>query len=426
MYDYLTVATAKKPARELDAELWHSPEHPQPDALPQIPVNLRAAWAGRSQQARGAAPPAQTAMQVLEFYDFLKEHRARLTTENDLWEEAERLDRSGHRRLMHFLLSRKDLPLLLEKISTAERAPAEAARQRATRMRLVEEAVASRPCICSSHGFPPGRWKAAAEEATQLNGYRQQEFEVAILEALELGREKQRNIFVVGDTNRAKSFCMKPMTLLFKTFVPPDTGTHQLADIRGAEIIWLNDFTYDPVFLAPKPFKNFLEGEPVKVGVPKNEGKNYIYDLDSPVFGTGPGPVEHPRLEHETRQFTSRMRYFVFRHFFNPESCPRIPPCVRCWAEWVLAAQARPRSPPGPPPAGLFEEFSRRAREQAARGRGGAAALAARGSQPWVVVRPRVSMSLQISPAGVSVVALATTTWPSARVKLQASPRLGW
>ena len=79
----------------------------------------------------------------------------------------------------------------------------------------------------------------------------------------------------------------------------------------------MNDFEYDSKFCPWRPFKHFMEGEGIKAAVPKNEGSNYWFDGDGPVFGTAPGLIEHPTRANETAQMTSRVRYFIFRHFFS-------------------------------------------------------------------------------------------------------------
>ena len=49
----------------------------------------------------------------------------------------------------------------------------------------------------------------------------------------------------------------------------PDSGSHQLADLKGSEVLWLNDFEWDKSFIPWPKFKNFLEGSSLKVAVPK-------------------------------------------------------------------------------------------------------------------------------------------------------------
>ena len=170
----------------------------------------------------------------------LKAHRTELDSEDALWAHAYRSDERGDRRLLQFLLSRQDLAQLLSKVGKVGRAVEAARRASLTRIQLLEEAGRNCRCTCTQCG----RWKAAAEEVVRLNGYTEQQVEVAILDALRRGRYKQRNVFIVGDTNRAKSFCLAPLAILYQAYTAPDSGTHQVADLKGAEILWLNDFEY--------------------------------------------------------------------------------------------------------------------------------------------------------------------------------------
>lgn len=264
MYDYLVKPTTRKPAAALDATVWTSPEHPSPEQIPEPNPQLQRAWQLRT----NAATAAREARSVSEWtplalYDVLTEKR--FEEEDALWAYAHDLDTRGDRRLLSFLLSRRDLPQLLERAARAHRAPEQTARAAQSRLQILEQSGIKETCIC----HPTGRWRAAAEDVTRRNDLTEQQLEIALLEALELGRYKQRNVVIVGDTNRAKSFCLEPLALIYKVFIPPDTGSYQLADIRGAEVIWLNDFTYDQSFMPWRSLKKFMEGKDIKVALPK-------------------------------------------------------------------------------------------------------------------------------------------------------------
>ena len=377
MYDYLSVPTSKKPASELDSAAWTSPTHPPVSELPMPPEHLQRAWSARSGSARRRSEaPGDESMTVLGFYDLMREHRETMRFEDDVWALARIQQDAGDRRLMKFILGRRDLVQLLERVGKAEAAPQNVRRLRQSRLDILEEVATTSRCTCATLG----RWKAAADEVVALNGYGGQEIQSAVLEALELGRAKMRTIVIVGGTNRAKSFCLKPLALVFRAYVTPDTGTHQLADLKGAEVLWLNEFEYDPTFVPWRKLKDFLEGETLKVAVPKTQGANYIFDADAPVFCTGPGPVEHPRLPRETAQMDSRIRYFLFEHWFDPETCPEIKPCACCFAQWLLAARTRPRLPPGPPHRNLQAYYLQ--------GRSAAPSRVASDRRPWCVIKP--------------------------------------
>jgi hypothetical protein len=239
---------------------------------------------------------------------------------------------------LKFLLSRKDLPALLARVTQANTSREVSLRNQSSRLDIVRQCNQQWPCTCVA----PGRWQSSAEEVCGLNGYSRCEIQAAVLEALTLGRAKGRNIFIVGDTSRAKSFTLKPLTLIYKAFSPPDSGSHQLADLLGSELVWLNDFEYNPSFMTWPKMKDFLEGSPLKVAVPKTVGSNYMFTADAPVFGTAPQRIKHPTAAKETEQMNSRIQYFDFTHWFDPKSCPEIKPCAKCCASWLLTSHARP------------------------------------------------------------------------------------
>jgi len=357
MWDYISEHTTKKPASEIDRSPWTSPGHPPIDTLPLPSAQLQRAWQARTRQAAQESETDSVSMKIPEFSDLVRSLPSQARDEDDLWTLAEEQKAAGNRRLHSFMLGRRDVAQIMERVEKAEAAPKKVKRKAKSRVEIMEQVVTDGRCSCSVEG----RWHTAAEEVVALNGHDHHELQSAILDALEQGRAKQRNIIIVGDTNRAKSFCLKPLALVFRSWAPPDGGSHQLADLSGSEVIWLNEFEFDPTFLSWRKLKDFLEGEPLKVAVPKTQGANYVFDADAPVFGTAPGPVEHPRLQHETDQMQSRIRYFVFTHFFDPASCPDIKPCAVCFCKWVLAARGLPRGLPGPPPRGLAE-LSRKSR----------------------------------------------------------------
>ena len=371
MWNYISDATTKKPASEIDGSAWTSAGHPPIDTLPLPRESLQQAWRARTRQAGQGQRVDRDSMKIPEFSDFVRSLPSHARDEDELWALAETQKAAGDRRLYTFMMGRKDVSQILDRIEKAEAAPLKVKRKAKSRVEILEQVVSDGRCSCSVED----QWLKSADEVVAYNGYQNRELQTAILDALERGRAKQRNIVIVGETNRAKSFCLKPLALVFHAFAPPDSGSHQLADLRGSEVIWLNEFEFDAAFLSWRKLKDFLEGEPLKVAVPKTQGANYVFGADVPVFGTAPGPVEHPKLQHETEQMQSRIRYFVFTHFFDPASCPDIKPCAVCFCKWVLAARGLPRSLPGPPPAGLAE-LSRKNR----------ANFSAQGPQ-WVVAK---------------------------------------
>ena len=359
MYTYTHDESNRKPQSELDTQIWYSPGHPTRADLPPAPAqHLQDLWRARAAGGVGDGGRKRgESYSVVDLYELLKRNPA-LQTEDDVLGYATTGGGQGNRALLKFVLSRKDLGELIERVARADGAGAAAVRQQMTRLDILAEAATQAPCTCET----PGKWMAAANEVMQLNGYMEQELQRAVFQALHLGRYKLRNVILVGDTNRAKSFLVKPLLLVYNCFVPPDTGSHQLADIDGSEVVFLNEFDWDPALMPWRTLKDFLEGSEVKIAVPKTQSraKNYMFKADTPIIGTAPGPIEHPKSQKETEQMDTRVRYFALTHWFDPKTCPEIKPCKACFAKWIHGVR---HLPPPPPPESLPREWYGRDRE---------------------------------------------------------------
>ena len=126
---------------------------------------------------------------VVDLYELLKRNPA-LQTEDDVLGYATTGGGQGNRALLKFVLSRKDLGELIERVARADGAGAAAVRQQMTRLDILAEAATHALCTCET----PGKWMAAANEVMQLNGYMEQELQRAIFQSLHLGRYKLRNV----------------------------------------------------------------------------------------------------------------------------------------------------------------------------------------------------------------------------------------
>jgi len=87
-----------------------------------------------------------------------------------------------------------------------------------------------------------------------------------------------------------------------------------------------------------------------------------MFEKDTPVVGTSTreiAPVVRGKVViAEREQMRSRVSYFVFRKYYDPAVVPSVPPCLRCFAEWLLAAEralaGTPPRPLQPPPPDEF------------------------------------------------------------------------
>ena len=300
----------------------------------------------------------QPKLSKLQFLDIVRKQK--LTTETEVAAFAAAEEQDCRRALVAFLMENENLETLLRKAALFSSAAASVARAKLTRVQLLRQSARPETCSCSS----PGLWLSLALQVldrNNLNGV----FQRAVFKAMDEGRQKMNNVFLLGPSNCGKSFLFKPLKLLFSTYQQPDGGSYQLETLLGKEIIFLNDFEWDATekWCRWAFFKNFLEGGSLAVGRPKNRGGDAVFEASSPVFGTCYSPVimfnrRGSALSvntSETEQMNNRIVYLRLS-FQMPEHAIRydVPDCCCCAAQLYLAGaltgatsnrQDRSRSP---------------------------------------------------------------------------------
>ncbi len=83
-----------------------------------------------------------------------------------------------------------------------------------------------------------GQWLECANEILNNNNIDKEKFVRSLVDLLTKGRGKHRNIMIVGPANCGKTFILKPLTVLFKTFVNPASGTFAWVGVEEAECIF--------------------------------------------------------------------------------------------------------------------------------------------------------------------------------------------
>ena len=239
---------------------------------------------------------------------------------------------------------------LLGKAGLLGTAAGDLARSRLSRLEVLRQA-AKGPCSCAT----PGLWLQLAAAVLEQNGMRGT-FESAMYRAIVEGRKKMNNVFLLGPSNCGKSFLVKPLKELFKVYEQPDSGRYQLESLLGKEVVFLNDFEWDPSekWRRWAYFKNFLEGGSLPVARPKNRGDNATFHLDSPVVGTCATPVQlfckQGRSwvinDLETKQMQNRIRYLHFSRPIPSEETRDCASCKACAAQlYLLGAFYQPLAP---------------------------------------------------------------------------------
>jgi len=315
-----------KPREELDADYiqWSANGSPMP--LEEVlPLRLRS----------GAA--RETRLTPLQVYDMCT--RQGVKDVESAWALAKAMEAEGDRGLLAWLFECRDVEGFVGKIRMANESAEAKRRENLGRLGLLREA-AQQTCTCDT----PGQWLQLARETLQRNGILGS-FQKALYESLDRGREKKTNLFLLGPTDAAKSFLLKPLTLLFRCYTQPDGGTHQLETLLGQELVYLNDFTWDEKWLGWAYLKTFMGGDHVSVARPKNRGGNVEFTRDSPIIGTCCAPIQlfvrvhgnHFALHQaETDQMNARVTYIKMDIPVPPDAIVKCKACAKCGAVLYL------------------------------------------------------------------------------------------
>ena len=112
-------------------------------------------------------------------------------------------------------------------------------RSRKTRIQLLREKT-QEECVDGCGG----RWKGMGDDILRRNGIDSHGFCRALHELLEKGRSKNRNILLTGPANCGKTFLLKPLTVIYRSFSNPATNTFAWVGVDKAEVMFLNDFRW--------------------------------------------------------------------------------------------------------------------------------------------------------------------------------------
>ena len=144
-------------------------------------------------------------------------------------------------------------------------------------------------------------------------------------ERLTLGRGKYQNMIIVGPINCGKTFLLKPLESIFKTFANPASDKCAWAGADDAESSFFNYFRWSSELIEWKSLLLLLEGDQVRLPAPKN---HFSCDIkikkDTPVFATSKCEITFRRKynlpdKSEDDMMKSRWRVFTFHSIIAPE-----------------------------------------------------------------------------------------------------------
>lgn len=193
-----------------------------------------------------------------------------------------------------------------------------------------------------------GRWLEAAIDILERNEIRIALWQKIISDCLQFGRNKKNNIFIVGQRNMGKSFLLRPLTNIYKTFCNPAKGSFNWVGAQNKEVILLNDFRYPAIdrgadrIMPWQDMLNLLDVDKLNVPAPKTF---YAEDIEwtarQPIFANGPCQMQYicnGKLDAgETSQMDARWNYVHLKYTIPDDKLDTsILPCARCFAHLIL------------------------------------------------------------------------------------------
>ena len=324
-----------------DTEIYLSSEHPNLQKIGSPNTkHCHKMYARRRSEASSSSKVSNTKskrLSNLDVSDFIVQNK--IKTQTQLLATANIQKEEGKRDLASFVFSRtsKSLDELISQTWKMQNAQITLERQTKCRMDIIQE-VSLGSCAEGCNGS----WLKYAEEVLANSKLHPVVFGTAVRELLTLGRGKYRNIIIVGPSNCGKTFLLKPLESIFKTFANPASDKYAWVGADNAEIIFLNDFRWSPELIEWKSLLLLLEGDQVRLPAPKNHFSCDInIERDTPVFATSKceitfrGKYNLPdKLEDDMMK--SRWRVFTFHSVIAPENQKSASPCGKCFSQLVL------------------------------------------------------------------------------------------
>ena len=328
---YLYVPSDHKPADAIDREYEQWAREGQPTPLDEfLPSRFLSPGFRR-----------KTRLSSIGFLDMCTKHG--LQSLEEVWAKASELSEGGDRGLLAYLLD-NNAEAQFTKVMKARSAAEQARRSKLTRESLLQEHYDRRPCTCT----PVGHCYSLMKDLLVKNGM-DGRLQGLVLGALRAGRAKKRTICLIGAADCGKTFLFRGFTEIFSVYERPDSGSYQLEELEGKELVLLNDFTYDEAarsWMSWPYLKNFLEGGSIPIGKSKSAGgRNTVFTGSAPVLMTAPAQVKlfkrGGEVVHETTQMDKRIEY-VRLEYAIPEAERQevLRHCGHCTARLYLEGRA--------------------------------------------------------------------------------------
>lgn len=146
----------------------------------------------------------------------------------------------------------------------------------------------------------------------------------------------------MGPANSSKTFLIKPLTIIYKAFSNPATGSFAWVGVGESEMIYFNDFRWSEKIISWQDFLKLLEGDTIHVSAPKTHYTQAIaLSTDIPIICTAPHRFRSYTRgvlnETETEMMDVRWKTFSLFHQIQEDEVKELAPCCKCFANLVLA-----------------------------------------------------------------------------------------
>jgi len=332
-----------------DTEVHHSPGHPDlSNATSPRTKTCTLAYLkkkrtqksaeGSKHGANAASAKKRLKLCNLDVSELVVKHNIKSTLA--LFHLGEQRKQAGEFDLATYLLARtvKQTEEIISKAWLLKSAGSKMVRENTSRMQMIEGASRGNCCVENCH------WLQYAIEVLRLNRIEVRKFATYLRESLTLGRGKYRNLMLVGESNCAKTFMLRPLKRIFgdRLYENPAHDKYCWVGAESADVILLQDFRYSRDIIPWSSLLLLLEGETVKLPAPKNHHESdVVIDTDIAIFATSKSKIEYRGPfnlgdEKEQGMMDSRWRVIKFTHVFSQADQKDIKPCEKCFSELVL------------------------------------------------------------------------------------------
>ena len=309
-----------------DPAVTHSDNHPD------LTNPYRTANATQARRQGHSRSSRKRSFDAVDMADTIEAHNIHDKTE--LLDLVKKQKVEGKRDIALYVLNNTEKCVkLIDTVWAMNNAEKVILRRSAERMQLLHDALVGE---CNVHCGR--RWLAMAKQNLANNDIDVRKFAGALSQAIEKGRGKENNILLTGGGNCGKTFLLKPLRNIYNTFSNPATGSFAWLGIENAEIIFLNDFRWDPTIIAWKDFLLLLEGDELHFPAPKTSyPQDIFFNKDTPIFATADDCFKKSRTAvRDNYMMTLRWNRFDLTYEIPKKDIVNIEPCGRCFAELII------------------------------------------------------------------------------------------